>query len=57
MGSSILIVFRGLLFIIPFVKLLHVIIVLMIVYIGHIVLLEEGALSAKLRGDGMTSDK
>jgi hypothetical protein len=35
MGSSISIIFWGLLFIIPFMKPLHVIIVLVIVCIGH----------------------
>jgi hypothetical protein len=56
-GSSISIIFRALLFIIPFMKPLHAIIVLVIVCIGHIAFLKERALAAKLRVDGMTSDK
>jgi hypothetical protein len=57
MGRSISIIFRAFLFIIPFMKPLHVIIVLVIVCIGHIIFLEEGTLAAKPRGDGMTSDE
>jgi hypothetical protein len=57
MDGLISIIFRTLLFIILFMKLLHVIFVLVIVCIGHIIFWEEGALVAILRGDGMTSDK
>ena len=54
--DSISIIFWALLFIITFMKPLHVIIVLVIV-LGMSSFLEEEALAAKLRGDGMTSDK